>query len=154
MRVSLSALKFGEEIDDLGAGPILCADELAADVAVSVDDVGFGDLDGAVERVDLLVGVTNGADVDVMLDEEAAIDVVVLIHADGDDGELGHFLLEGEEAGEFFDAGSAEGGPEVEDHDFAAEFCEVDGLGAVGHDELRGGFADVLGMLAAVAGGE
>ena len=73
----------------------------------------------------------------MVLGEEAPVDVVVLVHADGDDGEVGHLALQGEQAGQLFDAGRAPGGPEVEHDDLAAELAEVDGLCAVGHDELR-----------------
>jgi hypothetical protein len=137
-----------------GIGPVLGADELAAQDALSVDDVGFGDLDGAVEGVDALVFVADGDEIDVVVDEELAVDVGVLIHADGDDFEAGHLFVEGEEAGEFFDAGSAPGGPEIEDDDAAAQLAEIDGVGGVADDELGGGFADVGGMTAAVAAGE
>lgn len=125
-RADFSKLEFGEVIGDLGAGPVLGSDELAAEDAVSVDDVGFGDLDGAVEGIDAAIGIADGDEVYVMLDEESVVDLVVLVGGDGDDGELGVALFEGEQAGELFDAGSAPGGPEVEDDDVAAVLGEVD----------------------------
>jgi hypothetical protein len=144
-------LEFGEVAHDLGAGPVLCGDELSSQDALLVDDVGFGDLGGAVEGVDAGVGVADGEEVDLMPGEEALIDVGVLVITDGDYGDAGHPLLELEEAGELFDAGRAPGGPEVEENDVSVELAEVYGAGAVAEDELRGGFADVYGVAAAVA---
>ena len=62
-------------------------------------------------------------------------------------------MLEGQEAGELFDAGRAPGGPEVDDDDVATELAEVDGVRAFGEGELGGGFADVAGVVAAIAAG-
>lgn len=143
-------LEVGEVAGDLGAGPVLSVDELAAEDPVLIDDVGFGQEGGAVELVDAAVGVTDGGDLDVVLGKEVAIDVVGLIHGDADDGELGHALVELEQAGELFDAGGAPGGPEIENHDAAAELCQVDGLVAVGDGELGRGFAEALGMGTAI----
>ena len=109
-----------EVAHDVGIGPVLRADEFAAQDALAVDDVGFGNLDGAVERVDALVGVADGDEIDVVLDEELVIDVGVLVHADGDDFKVGHLLMQREQAGELFDAGRTPCGPEVEHDDFAA----------------------------------
>ena len=85
-----------------------------------------------------------------MFDEELVVEVGVLVDADGYDDEAGHLALEGEEAGELFDARGAEGGPEIEDDDAAAELAEVDGSAAVVQDELGGGFADVFGVGASI----
>ena len=141
----------GEVAGDLGAGPVLGVDELAAEEAVLVDDVGLGDLGSAVELVDAAVGVSDGGDLDVVIGEEATVDVVRLVHGDTDDGEVGHLLVEFEEARKFFDAGRAPGGPEIEDDGFAAKLSEVDGLFAVGDGELRGGLGEGLRVIAAVA---
>jgi len=146
-------LHLGEVVHDVRVGPVLRADELTAEGALAVDDVGFGNLDGAVEGVDALVGVADGDEVDVVFDEELVVDVGILVHADGDDFEVGHLLVESEQAGELFDAGRAPGGPEIEHDDVAAEFGEIDGVGAVGDGELGRGLVDVVGMGAAVAAG-
>src|SRR6185437_15284842 len=45
---------------DLGAGPVLRRDEFAAEHAISVDDIAFGDLESAVEAVDAGCGVSDG----------------------------------------------------------------------------------------------
>lgn len=89
----MGGLEALEVVGDLGAGPDLGSDELAAEDAIAIDDVGFGDLDGAVEGVDALVAVANGEEIDVVLEEEAAVDGVVLIGADADHGELRELLL-------------------------------------------------------------
>jgi len=87
----------------------------------------------------------------VVIGEEFAVDVGVLVHADCDYGDVGHAFLHLEQAGQLFDAGGAPGGPEVQDDDLAAQLAEVDGSGAVAHDEQWGRLADVAGMRSAVA---
>ena len=140
-------------VDDFGAGPVLGGDEFAAEDSVAVDDVGLGDLDGAVEVADLSVGVADGEQVDVMAGEEVLVGSGVLVPGDGDDVKIWHLSLEGEEAGELFDAGGTVGGPEVEQDYVAAEFAEVGGVGAVGDGKLGRGGGDVAGVAAAVAAG-
>ncbi len=137
--IAAGLLEVFEVVDDLGAGPVLGVDELAAEVAVPVDDVGFGDLGGAVEGVDAAFAVADGEEVDVVAGEELAVEGIILVEADADDVELGHLVLEGEEAGEFFDAGGAPGGPKVEEDDVAAELAEVEGVDAVRDGEEGGG---------------
>jgi hypothetical protein len=142
-----------EEVDDLGAGPVLGADELAAKLAVLVDDVGFGIAEGAVEGVRCLGAVADGEEVDVVAVEEGLVGGGVCVCADAEDLDLRQLVLEGDEAGELLEAGSAPGSPEIEDDDAAAEVGEVDGAGVVGDGELRGELADLVGAAAAVAAG-
>lgn len=61
----------------------------------------------------------------MVLDEEAAVDGVVFVLTDGDDGDIGHLTMKLNEAGKLFDAGRTPGGPQVEDDDVAAKFAEV-----------------------------
>jgi len=142
-----------EVVHDLGAGPDLSADELSPQDAIAVDDVGLRNLNGAVERVDALIAVADGDEIDVMLDEEASVDVVILIGADADDGELWHGALQGEEAGQLLDAGSAVGGPKIEDDNTAVKACEVESLDAVADGEEGSGAAEVIGVISAIATG-
>ena len=88
-----------------------------------------------------------------MAGEEVLVGGGVLVRGDGNDVEVGHLPLEGEEAGELFDAGGAVGGPEVEQDDVAAEFAEVGGVGAVADGELGRGGGDVAWVAAAIAAG-
>jgi hypothetical protein len=147
-------LEFAEVVEDLGAGPVLGGDELAAEDAARVDDVGFWDLDGAVEVGDTGGGVAQGEQIDVVVEEELPVDGRVFVLADGENGDLREAALESHEAGHLYDAGRAPGGPEVEDDDVAAEAGEVDVLRAVGEGEEGCGCADARGVVAAIAGGE
>lgn len=140
-----------EVVHDVGVGPVLGVDELSAEDALLVDDVGFGDLFGAVEAVDPLLLVADGDQIDVMLDQKLVVEVGVLIDADGDDFEVGHLLVQFEQAGQLLDAWGAPGGPEVEHNDVAAQLAEIDAVGSVGDSELWCGFADVSGVAAPVA---
>lgn len=142
-----------EIADDLGAGPILGGDKFAAEDAVFVDDVAFGDLAGSVEGLDAGGGVADGEEIDVVLLEEALVLVGIFILTDGDDDDLGKLVLEGEQAGKLLDAGGAPGGPEVDDDDMTAEAGEIGGVGAVGEVEGECRAAYFAGVIAAVAAG-
>lgn len=87
----------------------------------------------------------------MVLGEEALVGGLIFVHADGDDGYLGEAALHFEEAGQFFDAWCAPGGPEVKDHGMSAEFAEVDCSAAVADHKLRRCTADVPGMISAIA---
>ena len=147
-------LELAEVVEDLGTGPVLGRDELAAEDAARVDDVGFGNLDGAVEVGDAGGGVAQGEQVHVVVEEELPVDGRVFVLADGENGDLREAALESHEAGHLYDAGRAPGGPEVEDDDVAAEAGEVDVLRAVGEGEDGCGCADARGVVSAVAGGQ
>jgi hypothetical protein len=139
---------------DFRTRPILCRDEFAANHAVLVDDVALGDLQRAVEAVDTGRGVTNGEKVDVVLVEKAPVDGVVFILADCDDDDIGHLVVELNEAGELNDAWRTPGCPKVEDDCVAAVLAEIDGLDAVAYGEIWRCRADLVGMTAAVAPGD
>ena len=145
--------EFFEEVDDFGAGPVLGSDELAADDAGLVDDVGFGVDEAAVEGVGACGAVADAEEVDLVGGHEVVVGVGVVVRADGDDVDLRELLLHRGERGELGDAGRAPGGPEDEDNYVAALFGEVDGLGAVADGESGRGPADLAGVVAAVAAG-
>jgi len=132
-------LELAEVVEDLGVGPVLRGDELAAQDSFAVDDVGFGNFEGAVEVGDALRGIAQSKKIDVVVEQEGAIGGGVFILADGENGDLGHTVLQDQQAGQFFDAGHAPGGPEVEDNSVAAQAGERDGLAAVGEGELGRG---------------
>jgi hypothetical protein len=139
---------------DLGARPILRRDEFAANHAVLVDDVALGNLKRAVEAVDARRGIANGEKVDVVLVEKAPVDGIIFILADGDDDDIGHLVVELNEAGKLDDAWRTPGGPKVEDDGVAAVLTEVDGLDAVAYGEVWRNRADLVGMASAVAPGD
>ncbi len=144
-------------VDDLGGGPVLSADEFAADDAVAVDDVGFGGAGGVKGGVGALGEVEDGSDAsDVVIDEVLAVGVGVGVEADGEDDDVGHAALEFDEGGEFFETGRAPAGPEIEDDDFALALvlAEAHGLRAVANDDGGGAFADLGGVAGAVAAQE
>jgi len=88
--------------------------------------------------------------------DELAVGVLVDVDADGDDGDsLGlHAALHFDEGGDFFDAGSAPGGPEVEDDDLSAKLAEGDFVLGVLNGEVGCGGADVGRARSGVAGGK
>ena len=88
---ALHALEIGA---DLGVGPVRVADDLAADDALAVDDIGLGPSLGVVKPGGGLAGVADGDEVDVPADEEAAVSVGVVVDADGEDGQIGPVVVE------------------------------------------------------------
>lgn len=126
-----------------GRVPILGANDLAQDFAVTVDDVGFGIHDRAVVDGGPFGGVTRGREVDAVLLEESAVGGFVFIDTDAEDDSIarGDALLELHESGSLFDARRAPGGPEIEDDDLALILRKLGGL-AIGEGE-----ADVFGGL-------
>ncbi len=135
--------KYSEVFDvvqDLGIGPVLRADELAADFTLPVDDVGLGRTGGAEGQVALLRFIMDGEQVDMIVAEELVIGVDVVVEIDGKHNDLRQLLLEGDQRGQFFKAGSAPGGPEIEDQGFAAVIAEVDCLCAVDDGEVGSRF--------------
>jgi hypothetical protein len=141
-------------VDDFRGGPVLSADEFAADDAVAVDDVGFGGAGGVEGGVGALGEVEDGGDAgDVVIGDVLGIGVGVGIEADGEDDDVGQAALEIDEGGEFFETGRAPAGPEIEYDDFALGLilAEADGLRAVADDDGGGVFADLSGVAGAVA---
>jgi len=113
-----------------GAGPILGADDFAVDASLAIDDVGFWVHGGAVVERNLLGGIAVGGKVEGVGGEEILVGGLVVIHADADDGgaEWRDLLLESVERGGFIHARRAPGGPEIQDHDLAAEVGEARGF--------------------------
>jgi len=147
-----SKLQVLEKGANFGAGPVLGADKLTANNALAIDDVGFRP-HFSVEKFGCgLVGVAHRDEVDAAADEKAAIGIGIFVDADGEDGKAWLVLVELEERGKFYDAGSAPGGPEVEQNHMAAIVGEVDGGLAVGDSEVGGFLAYLAGMYTAIAG--
>jgi len=144
-------LKILEIVHDFGVGPVLRADELAADFALGVDDVGLGRAGGAEGEVAPLRFVVDGEQVDVVVDQELAIRRGIVVEIDAENDDLRHLLLQFDERGEFFKTGGAPGGPEIEDHDFAAVIAEADCSCAIDDGEVWRLCGDLRGVRAAVA---
>ena len=119
----LQALEVGA---NLGAGPVLLADEFAADDAVAVDHVGLGPLVGVVELGCALVGVADSDQVHMAANKKAAVGVRIFVDADGEDGQIGLIAVEFEERGQFDDARLALTPPEIEQDNFASIVGQMD----------------------------
>jgi hypothetical protein len=74
-----------------------------------------------------------------------------LIAGDGDNLDAGHLVLEGLQAGHFFDAGSAPAGPEIEHDHFALKTLHIDGVLTVADGKYGGFEADLVGKSASIA---
>ena len=138
-------------IADLGAGPVLRADEFAADDAVAVDQVGFRPHVGVVELRCGLRWVAHRDEIDVMTDKETGIGSGIVVDADGEDGQGGHLVVQFEERRQLLEARGALAPPEVEQDDIAAIAGQMHGGGAVGDRKIGRGLVGLRGMRAAVA---
>ena len=149
-----SFLKRGDVGSDFRVIPVGGADELAADHAVLVDDVGFGKLEGAVEHIGRVLGITHGEQVDVVVANELLVGAVVGVLADGENRHLvAQILLELDQRWHLFDAGRAPRRPEVEQHGLTPKLRQRDRLVGIGEREIGCRLVD-LGRAIAVAGGE
>src|SRR5215469_136519 len=87
--------KLVEVIHDFAVGPVDGAHELAKDFAVAVNDVGFRELEGAIEGVGGLFRIAHGEQVDVVVADELPVGVVVGVQADCENrGPVPHLLLQ------------------------------------------------------------
>ena len=109
-----------------GAGPVLRSDKLAPDDAFAVDHIGFRPHIRVEELGGRLGGVADGEEVDVAAGNELAVGIGVFVDADSDDGEIGLVAVQIDQRRQFFDAGTAPAGPEVEQNDLAAVTGEMD----------------------------
>jgi hypothetical protein len=150
-------LEITEIVQNFGVGPAIFghADELAADDAAAVDDVGLG-WAGRIEGV--IGGICDVVDGEearqVVIDKVLAVGRLVGIEGDGEDDDLGHLALELDEGGELLGAGSAPARPEIEDNGLAAVVAEGDGLRTVANDDGGRLFTDLGGVAGAVAGAQ
>jgi len=126
--MTISPLQIFQVVHDFWVGPVLRADEFAADSALTVDDVGLGRAGGAEGEVTLLRFVVDCEQIDVIVDKVLAIrrDVVIEIDAKNDD--LRHLFLQLDQRGKLLKAWSAPGCPEAEDNHFAVVVAEADGF--------------------------
>jgi len=145
----LEALEKGA---DFGIGPVLGTDELAADDALAVDDVGFRPHVRVEELGGSFIRVADGDQVNAAPGDEVAVGVGVFVDADGQDGEVGLVVVQIEQGGQLHHARLAPGSPEVEQDDLAPVVGEVNGGRAIGDGEVRGRVAGLAGMRTAVAG--
>ena len=148
-----SVLEALQESADLRIGPAGIADDLAANYALPIDDVGFRPAFGTVHLRDGLIWVTNSGEVDVKAIEESAVGAGVFVDADGEDGQLGVLVMQGNESGCLLNTWWALTPPEVQQNDFASIVLKTNRVFAVGHGEIRSDFTGLCWMGAAVATG-
>jgi len=138
---------------DFWAGPVLCADELAPDDALAIDDIGLWP-HGGVEKIGCsLVRVANGDQVNMTADEKAIVSAWVFVGADSQNDEIGLSVVEFEQRWHLQNAGLAPCCPEVEQHHVAAIGGKMNRRCSVRNSEVRGYAAGLRGMHAAIAGG-
>ena len=118
------------------------ADMAGGDVAFAIDDEG----DGQAEDASVLIGELRGGARDRVVHFEFLLEgadgVIVVVHGEADELHgLRILVLHFDEVGNFFFAGLAPGGPEIEDDDFAALIGESKRVaGNVGEKKFRGKF--------------
>lgn len=137
-------LQLSEKIGDFRLAPVHCPNELAANDAVSVDDISLRKLEGAVKVAGFLVGIAHGEKVDLMVFQEAVVPVVIDVYTDSDDRYS--FVLEAllhlGQGRHFFHARRTPGRPEIQHYNFAAEVPQFHLMVSVLHDEVGSGSAN------------
>ena len=101
----------------------------------------------------LLSRIANRDQVHMMADEEAVVCILVVIDADGHDGQIGVVMVKLDQRGHLLDAGGAPGCPKAEHNNTAPVAGQMDGGCAVGDGEIRGCLVRLSRMSAAIAAG-
>jgi hypothetical protein len=122
-----SHLKAVEIADNLGAGPLLGAHELAANDSLAVNDIGFRPHIRVKEIRRRLRGIADSDQVDVMANDKGRVGGGIVVDADGKNDEIGILMMKREERRQFLDARRAPAGPEVEQDNLAAIAGQVNG---------------------------
>lgn len=150
--VNETRLQLAEKIGNFGLGPVDGADELAAHYAVAVDNVGFGELERAIQVAALLAGVANRQQIHVVVFEEAVVGRLIDIDADSDYGyTFGlHAALHLDQGWHFFHAGRTPGRPEIQHNNLAAIIAELYGAVGILHGDFWGCRSDAGRARAAV----
>lgn len=149
--VELACLETPQVVPDLRVGPVGCANKLAADNAVAVDDIGFRPHVGVKEACGTLIWIANRDQVNVAIADEVGVGAGVLIDTDSDNGDIRVFAMELEKRRQFFHAGTAPGGPEVEQNDLAPIVGKMDGRVTVRDGKVRCDFTSLGRVRTAVA---
>jgi hypothetical protein len=146
-------VQFLDVLEEAWAGEILRADQLATDDAALVDDVGFRELEAAIELVRGLVLIEDGEQAEMFLGDVVLVLGEGFVAVDGHDLDAGHLVLEGLETGHFFDAGGTPAGPEIQDNHFALKALQVYRVLAIADGERWGYTADLVGKSTSIAAG-
>lgn len=139
---------------DFRIGPVGIAHDLAANDAGAIDDVGFGPYLGAVHFRDSLLRIANSRQVNVKAVEEAVVGARIGVDADGQDGQLGVFMVQRNQGRGFLDARPAVAPPEVQQHHLAAVFGKLYRVLAVVDLEVGRRLADLGRPGASIAAGD
>jgi len=112
-----------EKIQIRGVRPVLGSDYLLTDLAVPVDDVGFGVLKRAVLPAKIRFRIAHGQKSELIALHKITVELFISVHANPQDDHalIGVLLRELVEGRNFLHTGLAPSGPEIEDEEFAAE---------------------------------
>ena len=136
---------------DLRAGPVLRADEFAADDSVAIDDVGLGPHIRMKQIGGRLLRIAYRNQIDMAIAEKARIGVGIFINADRNYDNIGILMVELEQRRHLLDTWWTPCSPEVEQHNLAAIVRKVDRRDAVVDREIRRFEASLGGMRASIA---
>jgi hypothetical protein len=125
--------------------------ELAANDASSIDDVGLRPAPGAVSVATLLRLIVHGDQVYIVIANKSFVSLGIVI---GGHGQHRHIItqivLHLDKRGKLFDARSAPTSPEIQYNDFALVVMERNGSRGVGDGKVRRRAADQFGAGTAV----
>jgi hypothetical protein len=146
-------LELRQIVSDFRAVPVHGTNELPADYAVAVDDVGFRPAKGTVGVGSFSGIVADGYEIHPEILEKLVISGIVLIDADAEHGDpvLLQLRLHLDQRGRFFDTGRAPRSPEIQDDHLAPKLAERNGVVGILDGEIGGILADAGWAGAAVA---
>ena len=151
---SLAALEALEIGDNLGAGPLLRPDELAADDSLAVDDVGLRPHVRVIQLRSLLRGVESCDEIDMVANDERRIGGAIVVDAHRENDKIGLLMMELEKGRQLLDTRHAPGSPKIEQDNLAAVAGKMNAGRAVRDGEIGRGLASLRGMRTAVARGQ
>jgi hypothetical protein len=141
----------GKVVHNLGRGPVLDNDELAPDLAITIDGICLGVNVRPVKCIAVLLRVADGEEIDLMPGKETVVGLGILVQIDAHHHQLRHLTLQLIERGNLFHARRAPAGPEIEQNYLAAVAAQLQAACAVGDSKIRCGLVDLLGMVTAIA---
>jgi hypothetical protein len=144
-------VQFLDVLEETWAGEILRTNQLSADDAALVDDVGFREFEAAVKLVGRLVFIEDGEQREMLLGDVMLVLCEGLVAGDGDDLDLGHLLLKGLQTGHLLNAGSTPTGPEIQHDHFPLKTLQIDGVLTIADGKCWRWPANLVGKSASIA---
>jgi hypothetical protein len=142
----LAFSEFFQVIHNFWRGPIGCADKLAHDFAIAIDNERLGVLKRAIQLIGFLP-VPHRQQINIVITDELLVGSIVGILTHRQYGRIvPNQLLQLNQRGRLFDARLTPASPEVQHYGLAVELVEGDGSFGIGDCEVGGRTSDARRM--------